>query len=77
MGVLPLWCGIPFSNFEKKRDTNSHVENWFRILKNNVLVETENKRKRFKSKLLDIPEFLLEVEKAIRVRYTILSLVIL
>ena len=77
MGVLPLWCGIPFHNLRIKRDTNSHVENWFRILKNNILVETENKRNRFKNKLLSIQEFLLEVEKSIRVRYTVLYLVII
>ena len=39
MGVLSLWCGIPFKNKPKKRDTNSHVDNWFRILKNNILMK--------------------------------------
>ena len=68
MGVLPLWCGIPFKNRPKKRDTNAHVENWFRIVKNNILVETTNKSKRSKNKLLKIEEFLLEVEKSIRAR---------
>ena len=41
MGVLVLLCGIPFKNFPKKRDTNSHVVNWFRIFKNNILAQTE------------------------------------
>ena len=68
MGVLVLWCAIPFKNCPKKRDTNAHVENWFRILKNNILPETEKKNKRLKNKLLTIKEFVEEVEKSVRAR---------
>ena len=68
MGVLVLWCGIPFKNSPKKRDTNAHVENWFRILKNNILPEAERTIKRSKNKLLTIKEFVWEVEKSVRAR---------
>ena len=63
-----MWCGIPFKNCPKKRDTNSHVENWFRILKNIILSQTESESVRFKNKLLNIHEFVVEVEKSIRAR---------
>ena len=68
MGVLPLWCGIIFKKSKKKRDTNSHVENWFRILKNDVLVQTETKVKGNKTKLLNMMEFVIEVESTLQTR---------
>ena len=36
LALFSLWSGVHLVHMTKTRDTNSHIENWFRILKNNT-----------------------------------------
>ena len=56
MGILPLWSGICLRGVT--RETNSHVENWNRILKVGLL---ERKRK-------DLSDFVSDVGSTLESR---------
>ena len=46
MPIFSLWSGVHMVDLNKTRDTNGHVENWFRVIKNSIF---EPKRYRLKN----------------------------
>ena len=46
-----MWSGVHLVHMSKTRDTNSHIENWFRLIKNNIFNGDRMRPKDFISKL--------------------------
>ena len=36
LALFSMWSGVHLVDMNKTRDTNSHIENWFRIIKNSI-----------------------------------------